>query len=144
MPEVDTLFVYGTLLSGNRARTAYGHLFAGTARRAWTNGRLFHLPEGYPMLLLEPAEVPVQGEVVVLADPRAALPALDDYEGYDPATPEASLYVRQVVEVFTDDGAVEAWVYACPAFLRDDVVARGLLVEDGDWRGFLRRGRLPL
>ena len=144
MPEVDTLFVYGTLLSGNRARSAFAHLFRGAGRPAWTDGRLYHLPEGYPTLLLEPAEVPVRGELVVLVDPTVALPALDDYEGYDPVAPEGSLYVRQVVEVHTEDGAAEAWVYACPNFLRDDVIARGLAVEDGDWRGFLRRGRLPL
>ncbi|RMG16605.1 MAG: gamma-glutamylcyclotransferase [Deltaproteobacteria bacterium] len=144
MAAVDKLFVYGTLMSGNRARTAFSALFRGPGQRAWLLGRLYHLPEGYPTLVLDTGGTRVAGELLHLNEVDGALSRLDAYEGHDPEDRLASLYVRVVTTVNHEDGESKAWVYVCPPHLLTEVETRGALVEDGDWRAYLRRRRPPL
>lgn len=54
------LFVYGTLQRGHTNHAA--HLPSATGiREAWTWGRLYHLPEGYPGLVLPESSVRQRG-----------------------------------------------------------------------------------
>ena len=76
---------------------------------ATVRGRLFQLQE-YPGLVLDAAAEPVAGRLFDV--PEDSWERLDDYEGYDPAVQESSLFVRVKALVRRSDGAdEEAWIY---------------------------------
>jgi len=109
MPEL--VFFYGTLMTGFDRRRRLGMDDRLTFRgRGWIHGALFDLG-------LYPAAVPasdgkVWGEAFAVTDPAPVLAALDEIEGFDARTPDASLYVRRQVPVHLDvDDDAEAWVY---------------------------------
>jgi gamma-glutamylcyclotransferase (GGCT)/AIG2-like uncharacterized protein YtfP len=108
----EPLFVYGTL-HPERAPAA----IAGAARRlrplgpATIAGRRLELGE-YPGVIAsdDPAEV-VAGELFALPS-EELLAELDDYEGFDMAHPETSLFVRVLTVAIRPDGErVRCWVY---------------------------------
>lgn len=123
MAEPDLVFVYGTLRRGEVYHDVLldaGARFVGLGRIA---GRLWDLG-AYPGVVRgggaereaesEGGEE-VRGELYRLADPRAALTVLDELEGHDPARPEASLFVREEVEVRGEGGGrIAAWAWFLP------------------------------
>jgi gamma-glutamylcyclotransferase (GGCT)/AIG2-like uncharacterized protein YtfP len=127
------VFFYGTLMSGfdRRHRAGLdGRLsFLG---RAWTPGQLFDLG-------LYPGAVPsedgrIWGEVYETSEPGPVLEALDEIEGFDPVSPDNSLYLRQRVEVrFPEGTAVTAWIYFYNAPL-----GQALPIPSGDYRELFR------
>jgi gamma-glutamylcyclotransferase (GGCT)/AIG2-like uncharacterized protein YtfP len=105
------VFFYGTLMAGFDRR-----------RRAGIDDRLTYVGRGSIHAALfdlgiYPAAVPahegkVWGEVYDVRDAPAVLAALDEIEGYTPAYPDRSLYIRSEVPVTLPDGAQSpAWVY---------------------------------
>jgi gamma-glutamylcyclotransferase (GGCT)/AIG2-like uncharacterized protein YtfP len=122
----DLVVVYGTLRSGTgwRERLGVSHLVESVAG-CRVAGSLYELG-WYPGLVLDGAGE-VVAEVLRLLD-QTALDALDRFEGYDAARPDAGEYRRQliVVEVGGDDLA--AWVYVLP-----DRPAGRPRVDGGDW-----------
>ena len=113
----EFLFVYGTLLSGDRGASGRSQRtrLAGRSRlvaAGTTQGRLVDLGR-YPGLVLPgpPGEV-VHGEVVELSSPALTLRWLDDYEGIIPGRHCHNEYERLRVPVCLADGRqVEAWAY---------------------------------
>jgi gamma-glutamylcyclotransferase (GGCT)/AIG2-like uncharacterized protein YtfP len=132
------LFVYGTLRPG---QPNYERLLAGAV--AW------HRPAVLPDHQLLVAGLPfvadatdgghVVGDLLSLVPERhqSLLRAVDRFEGYRPADPRGSLYVREQRQVAYDgdDGrtiAAPAWVYlAGPPALRGLGAANR--VPSGDW-----------
>jgi gamma-glutamylcyclotransferase (GGCT)/AIG2-like uncharacterized protein YtfP len=105
------IFFHGTLRTGfNRTTRAGIDPLLKFVGRGWISGKLFDLG-------IYPAAVPasdarVWGEVFDITDPPTVLAALDRMEGYRPAEPERSLYIRARVPATLDDGHVEdVWVY---------------------------------
>lgn len=86
-----------------------------------------------------PAAVPategrVWGEVYQVRDATAVLAALDEIEGYTPADPDRSLYLRTRVSVMLPDGAESpAWVYFYNAPL-----GRAQRIPSGDYFEHIR------
>lgn len=112
--DLNQIFVYGSL------RKAFDHpkhsLLADNGRLlgiGFCQGNLYEI-EWYPGVVLsdDPADR-VKGEVYAIHDNlNSVLAALDQYEGYSPDSPGASLYVRRIVPVTLEDGtATEAWTY---------------------------------
>ncbi len=109
MTELDSLFVYGTLLDPAQLTV----VLAGCSR--WRDlgpaaiaGILYDAGD-YPALCLD-AESPrrVPGHLIELGDPAAALSRLDEYEGV-----ADGLYVRQQCRAELPDGSGrDCWVYA--------------------------------
>ena len=84
---------------------ALGGAAARVVGRGTVRGTLYHLGE-YPGLVESDGDARVPGVILELDD-DAALARLDRYEGVD-----EGLYVRRLVAVARDDGAVdEAWIY---------------------------------
>ena len=109
----DLLFVYGTLMRGFDHPMAQLLLrsadFIGEAR---CQGRLY-LIKHYPGLVLsgEPADI-VFGELYRLRAPVECLREFDMYEACGEGFAEPTEYIRQMLPVMLDDGAVsEAWTY---------------------------------
>lgn len=134
---LDRLFVYGTLRSGQTARS----LMANSVQRwepATARGQLYAFPMGYPGFIEGPIERGTErgtsggdeagtgeviGEVCWLSDLAATFALLDAYEGVD--------FTRVVRKVRLRDGEeVWAWIY----MLTDASTVRlGEHIADGDW-----------
>lgn len=125
---VNRLFVYGTLRSGQAARSLIAnHVLA--AVPATARGRMFALPDGYPGFL-PGSDGRVVGEMMTLSDLAAAFALLDAYEGED--------FMRSLQEVELGDGTtLWAWCYV----LRSPALAEeGEPIPGGDWAEYLRGG----
>ena len=106
------LFVYGTL-HPDRAPEAMRSVVARLrhAGSGSVQGRLLDLG-AYPGLVLDGELRPVRGEVFALPEDAETLPALDAYEGFDPADEAGSLFVRRLCAVTLEGGSEEQhWVY---------------------------------
>ena len=109
----DLLFVYGTLMRGfdhpmamllSRAAD-----FIGEAR---CRGRLYRVKHYPGLVLSDDADDVVFGEVYRLRQPNELLREFDMYEACGEGFAEPTEYVRQLLPVTSDDGAVsEAWTY---------------------------------
>jgi len=132
------VFVYGTLQKG---QSNHGRCCAGvvSVEDAWTSGRLYDLPWGFPALQVEESSVlargtrdavtdwqtqcctqvaevgnvpvvqRVFGQLLGFDDPKTVLGRLDFLEGFRPGA--ESLYERVLVSVDTCDGSRAAWLY---------------------------------
>ena len=92
---------------------------------------------GYPGAVLQDGEgdTAIVGEVLELPDEADLIRRLDEYEGFDPDRPEASLYVRvERPVVMAGGGRVVASVYE----YRGETGGRAP-IPDGDYRSW--RGR---
>jgi gamma-glutamylcyclotransferase (GGCT)/AIG2-like uncharacterized protein YtfP len=76
----------------------------------------------------------VWGEAFEMLDADAVLSALDEIEGYRPAEPDTSLYIRREADVHLPDGIVAAaWVYFYNAPL-----GRAPQITSGDYLEYLK------
>jgi gamma-glutamylcyclotransferase (GGCT)/AIG2-like uncharacterized protein YtfP len=139
-PSLVRVFVYGTLKPGY----APHQLFCAAAvsmAAAIVYGQLYHLPLGYPALIVG-GNQPVYGYMLTFATAEV-LAVLDEYEQHDPAQlaaylPEAELascnYQRQWVDLL--DGQQQplapAWAYVMTLAQVDRL--QGQLIADGVWR----------
>lgn len=96
--------------------------------RGFIRGRLFDLGE-YPGAILTRNGQPIKGQIFELPNEPGILDRLDEFEGYDPARPKSSLFVRRRRRAELEDGRkIFCWVYAYNRPLR---AAR--LVQSGDY-----------
>lgn len=131
--RLNRVFVYGTLMKGFWNYRRYlegnvGHIIRGKAQ-----GLLYHLPQGYPAMIK--GEGIVHGEIVEPVD-QGLLRELDVLEGYC-GYAEDNLYVREIIDVLTDEGEVLqcwAYIYADEEYARK----RGIFIPHGDWRKFMQ------
>jgi gamma-glutamylcyclotransferase (GGCT)/AIG2-like uncharacterized protein YtfP len=132
------MFFYGTLKRGHANHDLYCRRYL-HALEATVRGRLYHLPSGYPALVVPEGDFRavgttdplgdastqlrlgrggvnrqdgtlVSGELLTFDDPGERLPALDRLEGFVPAG--QSLYRRVLIPAETSGGdGVLAWAY---------------------------------
>lgn len=126
-----TVFVYGTLKPGEAAHRRFCEPYLVTARPAWVQGHLFHLPQGYPALT--EGDRWVAGALLQFHDARA-IAQIDAFEDYFPDLPEAdNLYVRRSRPVFSAERELlgAAWVYLME---RQRVTELGgIAIPEGVW-----------
>jgi len=132
MKKGELLFVYGTLLRGERADITKNILIHSTSlvRADEINGKLYHLG-GFPGVKLVSApesdfnaNLPiVKGEVYYIGD-QSMVSILDHYEGY--SENHDGLYDR--CQVLTKGGKL-VWVYTYNGPVIDDQ-----LIETGSWK----------
>ncbi|MBI4912678.1 MAG: gamma-glutamylcyclotransferase [Acidobacteria bacterium] len=142
--EADGLFIYGSLRPGGRNHRWLERTHPEGWCRAWTPGRLFHLPAaGYPALVPQgepPAPPPapgwVTGEFVGYEDGQAlesALADLDPLEGL-----EEGLFERRILTVLLDSGLrYRAWAYLFPEDRLPRLLREGVELTEGDWSAYL-------
>jgi len=137
-------FFYGTLVAGSVNATAQAvHRRLRPLGAATARGRLHAIgdPAGwYPALT--PGDDAVHGrlyETLPTFD-AAALAALDAYENFDPAQPDASDYLRRGLRVRDDDGHTRM----AQAYLwRPPIPANAREVPGGDFAAWIARNGLP-
>jgi gamma-glutamylcyclotransferase (GGCT)/AIG2-like uncharacterized protein YtfP len=109
----DRLFVYGTLMRG------FDHPMAKLLRQAadfigeaCCRGRLYRVKHYPGLVLSDDADDVVFGEVYRLRRPKELLREFDMYEACGEGFAEPTEYIRQMLPVTLDDGAVsEVWTY---------------------------------
>ncbi len=118
---LDRLFVYGTMRTGQTARSLVANSITRTAQ-AFTTGKIYAFPMGYPGFN-DDTTGKVVGELLWLNDLAATFGLLDAYEGED--------FARIIKQVTLETGEpVWAWIYT----LSDPAATKlGTLIEDGDW-----------
>ena len=119
------LFVYGTLLAGEARE---GMLRGLGRRQGHSRGTLYHLPAGYPAVVLG-GEERVYGELVDAPNERL-LSMLDMVEGVSDG-----LFRREEVSVTMGLQSQRAWVYVTDA----SAVTAGRPLPRGRWRSVGRR-----
>ena len=130
----DLLFTYGTLrrAAGNAAH----RLLADSAEivgPGFVRGRLYQATD-FPVLVLDPEGVEVAGEVYRVFAAQAVFVRLDQYEGFDPTSPDTSEFRRDLVTVtLGDQRTVTAWAYVYQRPLFDLQP-----IPHGDYARFLR------
>ncbi len=119
---LDRLFVYGTMRTGQTARSLVANSITRTAP-AHTNGMIYAFPMGYPGYNEGDGTGKVTGELLWLTELAATFGLLDAYEGED--------FARIIKQVTLETGeAVWAWIYT----LSDPAAIKlGTLIPDGDW-----------
>ena len=123
---LDRLFVYGTLLTGQTARSIIANAIS-RAMPASSTGYIYAFPMGYPGFVEGDHGGRVGGEVMWLTDLAATFALLDAYEGQD--------FARVLKQVQITGGelagtTVWSWIYT----LSDPTaIAHGTLIPDGDW-----------
>ncbi len=126
----STLFVYGSLMTG----MVHHNKVAGVikdVKPATTQGMLYRLPSGYPVLL--EGDRSVRGELMTLNNFKEIIKILDEFEGFSPTNPDKSLYTRVEKQVMVDGAKKPATSFAYvlnPIKLPKDAV----LIESGDGR----------
>lgn len=139
----DGLFVYGTLREGARWHSWLLRTSPAGMTRAFTPGRLFHLPSArYPVVVIqgEPADAPpgpgwVVGTFVGYEDEDDLYRALDDLDQLEGV--DDGLFVRLVVPVILDSGHhYQAWAYVFPEDRLGRLTREGVELPGGDWRDY--------
>jgi gamma-glutamylcyclotransferase (GGCT)/AIG2-like uncharacterized protein YtfP len=141
-PNRLPVFVYGSLLDGFRNWELYVKPYPHQALPAEVKGRLYHLPTGYPGLLLE-GEKAVKGEVLLFSPEvyDKALRGLDELETFfgpgDPRNEYERVEVTARLAATGEERRVYAYRYVDEAYVK----RTGIFLDDGDWRAFMRRRR---
>jgi len=129
------IFVYGTLMSGFMNHKLYLADKIISANRAKIEGRLFHLPEGYPAVV--DGNGWVSGEYFTVRGLPSVLVQLDELEGYY-GPGQNNEYNRVIRDVLLADGKiVPGYVYISTAKGFGELARRGTEILSGDWRDFL-------
>jgi gamma-glutamylcyclotransferase (GGCT)/AIG2-like uncharacterized protein YtfP len=129
LPPVDAVFVYGTLLRGERnAHVLHGPLVVRVTDAALHGATLHETPEPYPVMRLGGDGV-VHGELAVLSDVETALGPLDALETFTGYGRRDRMYHRTLVTVRTADGARLAWTYVA-----GEAIVAGARIGSGRWR----------
>jgi gamma-glutamylcyclotransferase (GGCT)/AIG2-like uncharacterized protein YtfP len=109
----DLLFVYGTL-SPSLAPAHVREIMAGLKQLSsgFMPGRLYDLGD-YPGAVFDVgAPTRVYGEVFELPSDSRLISRLDEYEGFSPADPPSSLFIREKRPIIvTNNVQLSCWVY---------------------------------
>lgn len=130
------LFSYGTLLPDHApAEIAPVVSRLRPIGRGKVRGRLYDLGD-YPGAVLSKTGPVIVGQIFELPDAPEVIKKLDEYEGFDPAHPQGSLFVRKRSLVTVGNGKkVWCWIYVYNRHPGDAVPVTG-----GDFSN-LRRSR---
>jgi gamma-glutamylcyclotransferase (GGCT)/AIG2-like uncharacterized protein YtfP len=128
MPQI---FVYGTLKPGEAYYETYCQPHVVATVPALTQGRLFHLPQGYPALTVGTGWV--TGALLQFPD-ASAIAQMDAFEDYHPHLPDdENQYVRQLHPIFSlhHEPLGTAWMYIMsPQRVQQ---YHGILLPEGVW-----------
>lgn len=142
MIEHVPIFVYGTLMTGFANYSKYIKPYPHQAFPAITKGTLYHLPEGYPALLIADGMGWIYGEIMIFpAECHAeVLAGLDELEEYFAPGDSRNEYERELIQVSRIDTAeiCSAFTYTMRGEKERYARTKGDLVLSGDWRQYIR------
>jgi len=105
------LFVYGTLLDENNPYGAFLRENSVFYQKGRFKGALYNIGN-YPGAVIRPETGAfVHGSIFILNDSLRALKELDDYEGFGDGFAQPYEFVRELIEVETENSSLQCWVY---------------------------------
>jgi gamma-glutamylcyclotransferase (GGCT)/AIG2-like uncharacterized protein YtfP len=112
------------------------------AEAASFNGRIFHLPMGYPVAIA--GQGVVYGQALLVVDTPELWQKLDRYEGYRPGAARGNFYVRKkrLVNLLGTGDRVLAEMYLGAPGHNKWLVKRGIPIASGDWKRYIERVKL--
>ena len=137
----NKIFVYGTLMDSIiKDALPKIDLHIRKKENGKINARLFDLGEYSGAKPTTTKSKEVFGKIYEV-DPKhfdSVLVTLDDYEEYNPNKKQASLYIRKITPVITQDGSLSlAWVY-----WYNKPINRKSEIETGDYKKYLKRNKI--
>jgi gamma-glutamylcyclotransferase (GGCT)/AIG2-like uncharacterized protein YtfP len=122
------LFVYGTLLDKRNKFSFYLNKNCRFYNNGRFKGRLYDIGE-YPGAIADSNSTGyIYGSIVLINSPVKVLKQLDDYEGFSDDQQQPNLFIREILEVETENGAINCWVYLY------NLPVYGLrIIESGDY-----------
>lgn len=139
LEDPKLLAVYGSLVPGGRTWDAFlehahtkGEPDIATRMEVVGSGTVsgtLHDLGAYPGIVQGRDTVTV---TLVRIASEADLALLDEYEEFEPASPQTSEYVREFWPVCVEGGSIGAWVYVYRYPVPEDRI-----VEHGDWEAHL-------
>lgn len=105
------LFVYGTLLQPGNEFAGYLNKHRKFISNGKVKGRLYDIGE-YPGAVIDKAdEYFIYGAIFMMDDPETILKVVDDYEGIGELYNHPQEYIREQVDILTDNGNINCWMY---------------------------------
>jgi gamma-glutamylcyclotransferase (GGCT)/AIG2-like uncharacterized protein YtfP len=138
MPDRFPVFVYGTLMSGFANYRTYIQPRPHQAFLAKTKGRLYHLPEGYPALVIAEDADWIYGEMIIFPPDLYpdVLAELDELEEFFAPGDSRNEYERELIQVSRMDTEENCFAFTYTMRGKKERYARtkGIWVSSGDWR----------
>jgi gamma-glutamylcyclotransferase (GGCT)/AIG2-like uncharacterized protein YtfP len=124
------IFVYGSLARGNIHFSKFFNEDQITPNVA-IRGAAYRLEVGYSVISTENQSQMVAGELVTCNRSEILLSILDEFHGFSFKTPEKSLFLRILTDIYMEDGSTKkAYVYSINP-LKLPKTAK--LIENGNW-----------
>lgn len=131
---INTVFVYGTLMTGFIYHEKYLSDYIIEKHTGYLKGDLYHLNYGYPAAV--DGEGLIKGEIFIVKEIADILPSLDMLEDYHNC--EADLYIRQIRDIRDTSGnVIPCYVYMWSPKRKRELDLAGTKIEHGDWRKFM-------
>lgn len=124
------IFVYGSLAQGNIHHNKFFNEENITSN-VFIRGSAYRLEVGYSVISTQTNSQMIPGDLITCTKSDLLLSLLDEFHGFSFKTPEKSLFLRVMTDVYLDDGSVEkAYVYSINP-LKLPKTAK--LIESGNW-----------
>lgn len=105
------LFVYGTLLNEQNEFAIYLKQNCKFYAHGKFKGKLYDLGE-YPGAILDESGINyIYGSILELKNTMDVLKNIDNYEGFGEDEDQPNLFVREMIDIETDNGLINCWVY---------------------------------
>lgn len=123
------IFVYGSLAQGNIHFKKFFNE-ENITTNVFVKGSAYRLEVGYSVISTQGSQM-VPGDLIKCNKSEVLLSLLDQFHGFSFKTPEKSLYLRMLTDIYLDDGSIEkAYVYSINP-LKLPKTAK--LIESGNW-----------
>ncbi len=107
----NKLFIYGSLLQTNNEFGSYLKKHATLYKQGRLKGKLYDAGD-YPGAIANVNEgFYIYGSILQLDDPVETLKHIDDYEGFGDDQLQPNLFLRELLDIETDDKTIKCWVY---------------------------------
>ena len=108
---INKLFIYGSLLQTDNEFGRYLKQHAKSYKHGKFKGKLYDAGE-YPGAITYPyGDYYVHGSIVQIDNPIETLKYIDNYEGFGNDQLQPNLFIRELLDIETDNEIVECWIY---------------------------------
>jgi gamma-glutamylcyclotransferase (GGCT)/AIG2-like uncharacterized protein YtfP len=126
------LFIYGTLLLADNQFAKYLRQHSTVVGKGKLKGYLYDTGD-YPAAIADDtAGSFIHGSIVELEN-KGVLVELDPYEGYGAGQPQPYLFIRELLDIETENGVVKCWIY-----LYNHSTDNLTLIPSGDYLAYLK------
>ncbi len=130
--KCNYLFVYGTLLAHGNEFAAYLKQHCYFYSTGKFKGRLYDIGE-YPGAISADTDQFVHGSIFVINDLDEVFTKLDDYEGFGYDQPQPNEFVRELINIETNQEKLKCWVYLY------NLPTKGLWqIDSGDYSQYMK------